>query len=190
MRLRAGSPIGRAFVMANNEDKTSAQRQPPEIGDAPPQQAPMRSAPTVSAQNSPDTALPRSAVVSLSEKEIRVRTADEFNHTNALAHRIASASTSIQDAVVLTRIREEIIRQDEDRGDRRYARRSETRQFYAKMIFSAGAVASGAGLIATGHGPEGFVVMGVGLHWLAPDFVTSIWNRFFGKGERANNDEQ
>jgi hypothetical protein len=112
------------------------------------------------------------------------------NHLNALSQRISDEATPIPDALVLTRIRREIIEQDEFQLDQHHVRRSEIRQFYGKMAFSAGGVLAGLGLIFTGHVPEGFVVMGVGFHWLAPDFVSSVWNRVLGKRDKGDSSDE
>lgn len=112
------------------------------------------------------------------------------NHLDALSQRISSEATPIPDALVLTRIRREMIEQDEFQLDQHHVRRSEIRQFYGKMAFSSGGVLAGLGLIFTGHVPEGFVVMGVGFHWLAPDFVSSVWNRVLGKREKGDPSDE
>lgn len=103
-----------------------------------------------------------------------------------LDERIADPNTQIQDALILTRIRGELIRQDELRLDRDHARRSETRQFWGKLGFSVGAVGTGIGLIAMGFRLEGFLAMGIGFHWLAPDFVRSLYDRILGTESKSD----
>jgi hypothetical protein len=100
--------------------------------------------------------------------------------------RIGDPATPMQEAMVLTRIRGEIIKQDESRLDRTDARRARSRQFWGKMCFSVGAVATGGGLIAVGMHLEGFVILGVGFHWLAPDFVKGVYDRVLGGKDKGN----
>lgn len=108
------------------------------------------------------------------------------HHLDLIGSRIADPKTSVQDAIILTQICGELVRQEEDRKDREHARVLEKRQFFGKMAFSAGAVCAGLGLIGTGMHLEGFAIMGIGFHWLAPDFVKSIYDRILGKGGNQN----
>jgi len=103
-----------------------------------------------------------------------------------LDERIADPRTPLHEALVLTRIRGEIVRQNEFGRDRDHARRSETRQFWGKLGFSAVGVATGIGLVAMGFRLEGFVVIGIGFHWLAPDFVRGIYDRIFGAKDNSD----
>jgi hypothetical protein len=110
---------------------------------------------------------------------------------SAVAHidaRIGDQATPIQEAVVLVKIRGEILRQDEFRKDREDARRAKGRSFWGKLAFSVVAVGTGAALISTGLTLEGFVILGVGFHWLAPDFVRSVYDRVLG-GKDGNDAE-
>ena len=99
--------------------------------------------------------------------------------------RIADPNTPPSDAITLTQIRHEITRQDEFRLERAHQRRVENRNFWGKIIFSAGTVAVGLGLIAVGH-PEGFVIVGTGVYWLAPGFVRSMYERII-PGEKSGD---
>ena len=99
--------------------------------------------------------------------------------------RISDPATPVHEALILTRIRREIIDQEESRLDRDCARRAQARQFWGKLAFSVGAVGTGLGLITFGLPLEGFLILGVGFHWLAPDFVKSIYGRApIGKDKR------
>ena len=104
----------------------------------------------------------------------------EKKPVDVISQRIADPKTSPHEVVFLTRIRRELIEQDQYILDREHVRASENRQFWAKLSFSGVAVATGAGLIAAGLSLEGFVIIGIGLHWLAPDFVKSVYNRVLG----------
>lgn len=107
-------------------------------------------------------------------------------YLDRLSERIADSKTPLPESLVLMQIRDEMIRQDEYRLDRAHIRRAETRQFWAKLAFSAGAAGTGIGLIATGFTLEGFVALGIGFHWLAPDFVSRIYDRIFSARERSD----
>ena len=111
---------------------------------------------------------------------------EKQHHLDLVGQRIAAPETSIRDAVMLTRIRDELIRQEEYGKDREHLRTAEKRQFWCKLVFSGGAVCTGAGLMATGHPLEGFAVMGIGFHWLAPDFVKSIYERLLSRETKQN----
>jgi hypothetical protein len=110
----------------------------------------------------------------------------ESNSLTRIDNRIADPATSIQEAMILTRIRGEIIKQDEFRLDRADVRRVRGRQFWGKLLFSVGAVGTGAALIATGMPLEGFVILGVGFHWLAPDFVKSVYGQILGGKDKGD----
>lgn len=97
--------------------------------------------------------------------------------------RIADPRTSVQEAIILVQIRGEMKKQDELALDSVDLRKARAREFWGKLIFSVGAVGAGAGLIAGGMHLEGFAIMGVGFHWLAPDFVKSIYGRILGGGK-------
>ena len=100
--------------------------------------------------------------------------------------RIGDPSTPMPETIALARIRGEIIKQDEFRLDREDARRAKGRQFWGKLFFSVGAVGTGAGLIVAGLPLEGFVILGVGFHWLAPDFVKSVYGRVLGGKDKTD----
>lgn len=112
-----------------------------------------------------------------SEEGAAVARRDDSNGLDLLDKRIANPETSIQDAMILTKIRGEVIKQNEYRLHRDAARRAKSHQFWGKLLFSAGAVGTGGVLIAIGLHLEGFVILGAGFHWLAPDFVKSVYGR-------------
>jgi hypothetical protein len=94
----------------------------------------------------------------------------------------------LQEAVILTQIRGEIIRQNEFIRDCAYIRRIEARQFWAKFGFSVLATGTGIGLVTAGFTLEGFVTLGIGFHWLAPDFVRGVFDRVLGARDKNNAD--
>ena len=102
--------------------------------------------------------------------------------------RVADPRTPIPEAITLVQIRGEMIKQDELRLDRADLRKARGREFWGKLCFSIGGVATGVGLIVAGLHLEGFVILGAGFHWLAPDFVKSIYGRIFGGG--GKDDEE
>lgn len=108
------------------------------------------------------------------------------NNLEKIDHRISDSDTSIRDAMMLTQIRRELIQQDEHRLDRYHMRTTEKRQFWSKLVFSGSAVLTGIGFVGLGHPIEGFAVMGIGFHWLAPDFVKSIYDRILSRGANQN----
>jgi hypothetical protein len=102
-----------------------------------------------------------------------------------LGDRIADPQTPIRDAAALTRLRSELVKQDQDQLDRVYARRADSRQFWARLGFSLIAQGIGVSLIWMQFRLEGFVVLGIGLYWLAPRFVADVYgNLLGGKGRR------
>jgi hypothetical protein len=107
-------------------------------------------------------------------------------HLALLDSRIGDPATPVEEAIALTRIRGEIVKQEEFRLDKAGERRAEARQYLGKLGFSALAVCTGVGLIATGTTWVGFVILGVGFHWLAPDFVTNVYSRILGAKDKTN----
>lgn len=100
--------------------------------------------------------------------------------------RIFDPATPVQEVMILADIRGKMILQDELVLDRANARQNENRQFWGKLAFSVGAVGTGVGLIATGLHLEGFVILGIGFHWLAPDFVKNMYDRILGGKENGD----
>ena len=107
---------------------------------------------------------------------------------DVLSQRIADPQTSPHEAVLFTLIRRELIEQDQAILDREHARAGEIRSFWARLAFSGAAVAAGGALIGSGLPLEGFVILGIGLHWLAPDFVKTIYDRILGRGGKQDGE--
>jgi hypothetical protein len=121
------------------------------------------------------------SLVRTAQRDLTSKSAIAATPYAAIDARIADPSTPLADAIALTQIRHELTRQDEFRSERKHLRDVENRNFWGKIVFSAGAVAVGLGLIAVGH-PEGFVIVGTGVYWLAPDFVRSMYERMIPGG--------
>lgn len=104
----------------------------------------------------------------------------------ALDHRISDPATPLDQLGPLISHRAELVKQDEFRSNQSLLRRLASRDALGKMSFSGGAVVLGTALFYTGHLLEGFLILGIGFHWIAPELTTRIYDRFLGKG----NDEE
>lgn len=102
--------------------------------------------------------------------------------------RIGDPATPIQEVVILTKVRGELITQDEHRLDRAEARTTKNRQFWGKFGLSIVAIGTGVVLISVGSHLEGFVILGVGFHWLAPDFVKMAYGRILGGKDKSDGE--
>ena len=111
-----------------------------------------------------------------------------ISHVALIDSRISNPATPIQEVVILTKIRGELIAQDEHRLDRAAARKSKNLQFWGKLILSTVAIATGGILIGYGLHLEGFLILGAGFHWLAPDFVKMAWGRVLGRRDKSDGE--
>lgn len=100
----------------------------------------------------------------------------------AVEQRLAKAE-SPQDIVLWTGVRQEILRQNEDREDRRHRRQMRAIQLKYKMGFSVAAFLAGIVLISVGFPYPGLFISGAGLYGIAPDYVM----RLFKKGKNDEN---
>ncbi len=89
-------------------------------------------------------------------------------------------SNELQDYV---EARKSLIEQDEYIKDREHIRKLEKFQIKSKIMLSSVAMLTGAGLVVAGFSLPGFLCLGAGLYWLAPNFVDSVTKRitFGGK---------
>jgi hypothetical protein len=97
--------------------------------------------------------------------------------------RIGDPRTPVDQLGPLIAYRAEIVKQDEFRSNQSLLRRLASRDSLGKIGFSAGGVLLGTALFYTGHTWEGFLILGIGFHWIAPELTTRIYDRFLGKGE-------
>lgn len=81
-----------------------------------------------------------------------------------------------------TKVRKELVRQNEFMRERQHLRESERREQILKPSLSALSIATGVGLIAGGFTYPGLFVLGAGLYWLAPSYVDKVSKRIFGDG--------
>ena len=95
--------------------------------------------------------------------------------------RIGDPGTPVDQLGPLITYRAEIVKQDEFRNNQALLRRLASRETLGKMGFSAGGVLLGTALFYTGHMWEGFLILGIGFHWIAPELTTRIYDRFLGK---------
>ena len=111
-----------------------------------------------------------------------ISTRDESVLT-ALDRRISDPATPLDQLGSLIAYRAELVKQDEFRNNQSLLRRLASRDALGRMGFSGGAVVLGTALFYTGHLLEGFLILGIGFHWIAPELTTRIYDRFLGKGK-------
>jgi hypothetical protein len=99
----------------------------------------------------------------------------------SIDNRIANADDP-REIVLWTKVREEIIRQNENMEEPRHRRRLSTWQLYFKMSFSIVAFATGVILLIKGFMLLAPLIIGAGLFALAPEFVMAYLTR--NKGEQ------
>jgi small-conductance mechanosensitive channel len=109
----------------------------------------------------------------------------EFDVLSGVGRRLVD-SHNPQEVVLWTQVRGEILRQQEEAAERKHSRDMEKTQLYGKLVFSLVAMLIGIGLIYAGFAFAGFFALGAGLFWLAPDFVSSFFNKFRPKGWNGN----
>jgi hypothetical protein len=98
--------------------------------------------------------------------------------------RIANASDP-REIVLWTKVREEIIRQNETMEEPRHRRRLENLQLYFKMSFSIIAFVTGVVLLVYGFIYLAPLIIGAGLFALAPEFVMAYLTK-----DRGEQNEQ
>jgi hypothetical protein len=99
----------------------------------------------------------------------------------SIDNRIAKADEP-REIVLWTKVREEIIRQNETLEEPRHRRRLATWQLYFKMSFSIVAFATGVTLLIKGFMLLAPLIIGAGLFALAPEFVMAYLTK--EKGEQ------
>lgn len=99
----------------------------------------------------------------------------------SIDNRIATADDP-REIVLWTKVREEIIRQNETMEEPKHRRRLANWQLYFKMGFSLVAFATGVILLIKGFILLAPLIIGAGLFALAPEFVMAYFTR--NKGER------
>lgn len=102
-----------------------------------------------------------------------------------IANRIVSANTP-QELVLLTQIRGEILKQNNDAADREHRRKMDKLQIAGKLTLTGVTIALGTGLVIANFPTAGFFILGSGLFWLAPDYVKAILKWKKEKGINAN----
>jgi len=90
----------------------------------------------------------------------------------ATEYRLTTA-TDPRDVVLWTQVRGELLKQDQGAKEAEQRRASEHFQEKCKVTFAAGTVVLGAALAVAGFTAPGFFILGAGLFWMAPDYVTT-----------------
>lgn len=96
---------------------------------------------------------------------------------NAVGERLVKAD-SPQEIILWTQVRGEILRQNEEREEKKHQRQLERIQFYSKLFLSIVAIVVGILLLSWGYTVAGLFSLGAGLFWLAPDLVKSVFEQF------------
>ena len=86
----------------------------------------------------------------------------------------------VREVLLLTRVRQELIRQEEHVKDRDHLRSMEALPVKSKVLLSAVAILTGTGLAVAGFSLPGFLALGAGLYWLAPSFIDQVAKRVTG----------
>lgn len=95
------------------------------------------------------------------------------------------SAADLKELVVITRVREEFIRQDERAKDRDHLRSLEKVSVVTKAGLPILALAVGTLLVLQGFSLVGFMVLGAALYGLAPDLVSTVIRRVFS-GDKDN----
>jgi hypothetical protein len=96
----------------------------------------------------------------------------------AIDARIAGATVDEMYSLVL--IREELLRQNNEREDLIHARNMEKLQLILTTVVSVVAIVAGVILVFGEFTFAGFFVLGAGLSMIAPDLVATVARRVFG----------
>lgn len=107
-------------------------------------------------------------------------------HLRATEYRLTTA-TEPREVVLWTQVRGELLKQDQGAKEAERRRASDTFQEKCTVIFAAGAVVLGAALAVAGFTVPGFFILGAGLFWIAPDYVTS-YVKTFGRSHEEDDD--
>ena len=107
-------------------------------------------------------------------------------HLCATEYRLTTA-TDPRDVVLWTQVRGELLQQDQVAKDAARRRASEHFQEKCQVAFAAGAVVLGAALAVAGFTAAGFFILGAGLFWIAPDYVTT-YVKTFGRSKEEDDD--
>ena len=110
---------------------------------------------------------------------------EERSIIRSIDQRIAKAKDP-RDIVLWTKVRDEIIRQNERIEDPRHRRRLQSIQLYFKMGFSIVAFATGVLMLVYGFIYLAPLIIGAGLFALAPDFVMA----YLTKGKGPSNEQR
>ena len=110
-------------------------------------------------------------------------------HLRATEYRLTTA-TDPRDVVLWTQVRGELLQQDQLAKDAERRRSSENFQEKCKVALAAGAVLLGAALAVAGFTAPGFFILGAGLFWVAPDYVTTYVKTFGRSHEEDDDGEQ
>ena len=95
------------------------------------------------------------------------------------------ASADLGELIVLTKVRRELLRQDDELEENRHRRQMEAREGYVRAGLSGAALIAGTGIVLAGFTLPGCFVLGAGLYGLAPKFIDSVSKQVFGG---KNND--
>ena len=107
-------------------------------------------------------------------------------HLRATEYRLTTA-TDPRDVVLWTQVRGELLKQDQLAKEAARRRASEHFQEKCTVAFAAGAVVLGAALAVAGFTAAGFFILGAGLFWIAPDYVTT-YVKTFGRSKEEDDD--
>lgn len=107
-------------------------------------------------------------------------------HLRATEYRLTTA-TDPRDVVLWTQVRGELLQQDQGAKEAERRRASANFQEKCHVAFAAGTVVLGAALAVAGFTAAGFFILGAGLFWIAPDYVTT-YVKTFGRGKEDDDD--
>lgn len=106
------------------------------------------------------------------------RTWFEKDILQSIDNRLAEAD-SYPDIVLWTRVRGEVLKQNESATEQSHRRSLEKIQLLYKMTFSIGAFTVGTVLIVSSFVYPGFFILGAGLYGLAPSYVLDFFKNFY-----------
>lgn len=95
---------------------------------------------------------------------------------DALDRRLAN-SNDLHETIVLTQVRGELLRQDEEGRESQHRRRMQRTQFYYKLAIAPVAIGAGSVLVVTGFATAGLFMIGAGLAAFVPDYVSAVLRR-------------
>lgn len=126
------------------------------------------------------------AILSLVPDITPAGTAKAESDLAVVSDRLARAESS-EDVILWTRVRGEMMRQNDDAEANRHRRSLEKWTIFLKPGMSFAGLIAGTGLVLAGHQLPGFFAIGAALFWIAPEFT----KRFFEKAlPRAGSDNE